>query len=84
VESVGGGFDVVTSRAFASLADFTTWSVKALKPGAVWMAMKGKHPAEELAALGAGVEVFHVEPLVVPGLDVERCLVWMRVKALVG
>jgi 16S rRNA (guanine527-N7)-methyltransferase len=84
VESVDGGFDVVTSRAFASLADFTTWSVKALKPGAVWMAMKGKHPAEELAALGAGVEVFHVEPLVVPGLYVERCLVWMRVRALAG
>ncbi len=82
VESVDGGFDVVTSRAFASLADFTTWSVKALKPGAVWMAMKGRHPAEELAALGAGVEVFHVEPLVVPGLDVERCLVWMRVAGL--
>ena len=84
VESVDGGFDVVTSRAFASLADFTTWSVKALKPGAVWMAMKGKHPADELAALGSGVEVFHVEPLVVPGLDVERCLVWMRVRALAG
>lgn len=84
VESIDGGFDVVTSRAFASLVDFTTWSVKALKPGAVWMAMKGKHPAEELAALGAGVEVFHVEPLAVPGLDVERCLVWMRVGALAG
>lgn len=84
VESIDGGFDVVTSRAFASLVDFTTWSVKALKPGAVWMAMKGKHPVEELAALGAGVDVFHVEPLVVPGLDVERCLVWMRVGALAG
>ena len=84
VESIDGGFDVVTSRAFASLADFTTWSVKALKPDAVWMAMKGKRPAEELAALGSGVEVFHVEPLAVPGLDVERCLVWMRVRALAG
>jgi len=84
VESIDGGFDVVTSRAFASLVDFTSWSAKALKPGAVWMAMKGKHPAEELAALGAGVDVFHVEPLAVPGLDVERCLVWMRVGALAG
>jgi 16S rRNA (guanine527-N7)-methyltransferase len=84
VESIDGGFDVVTSRAFASLVDFTTWSAKALTSGAAWMAMKGKHPAEELAALGAGVEVFHVEPLAVPGLDVERCLVWMRVRALAG
>ena len=86
VETVQGGFDVVTSRAFASLVDFTAWSRKALQPGAVWMAMKGKHPTEELAALaarsasqvGAGVDVFHVEQLHVPGLDAERCMVWMR------
>ena len=42
------------------------------------MAMKGKHPAAELLALDPGVQVFHVEPLQVPGLDAERCLVWMR------
>jgi 16S rRNA (guanine527-N7)-methyltransferase len=24
------------------------------------------------------VKVFHVEPLQVPGLDAQRCLVWMR------
>jgi 16S rRNA (guanine527-N7)-methyltransferase len=24
------------------------------------------------------VKVFHVEQLVVPGLDAERCIVWMR------
>jgi 16S rRNA (guanine527-N7)-methyltransferase len=40
--------------------------------------MKGKHPAEELAALPPSVAVFHVEPLSVPGLDAERCIVWMR------
>jgi 16S rRNA (guanine527-N7)-methyltransferase len=39
--------------------------------------MKGKHPTQELAALPASVQVFHVEPLVVPGLEAERCLVWM-------
>lgn len=74
----GGGYDVVCSRAFASLADFTVWSSSALKPGAVWMAMKGKHPADELAALPADVSVFHVEQLVVPGLEAERCIVWLR------
>ena len=74
----GSGYDVICSRAFASLVDFTSWSRAALKPGAVWMAMKGKHPAEELAALPAGVSVFHVEQLVVPGLDAERCIVWLR------
>ena len=74
----GAGFDVICSRAFASLVDFTTWSSSALKPGAVWMAMKGKHPADEIAALPALVSVFHVEQLVVPGLDAERCIVWLR------
>lgn len=74
----GGGYDVVCSRAFASLVDFTTWSRPALKPGAVWMAMKGKHPADELAALPADLSVFHVEQLVVPGLEAERCIVWLR------
>ena len=74
----GGGFDVVCSRAFASLADFTTWSRAALRSGGVWMAMKGKHPEDELAALPADVAVFHVEQLQVPGLDAERCIIWMR------
>lgn len=81
-------WDVVSSRAFASLADFTAGSTAALRPQAreggssagVWMAMKGKYPNEELATLPSAIEVFHVEPLVVPGLDAERCIVWMRKK----
>jgi 16S rRNA (guanine527-N7)-methyltransferase len=90
-------FDVVTSRAFASLADFvnlTKFHVKqptatttsgqvgeaARADGGVWMAMKGKHPADEISTLPADVAVFHVEPLAVPGLDAERCLIWMRVQ----
>ncbi len=77
----GGNFDVVCSRAFASLVDFTTWSADALAPGGIWLAMKGKHPADEIAALPPSVEVFHVEQLTVPGLDAERCIVWMRKKA---
>jgi 16S rRNA (guanine527-N7)-methyltransferase len=42
------------------------------------MAMKGKSPELEVAALAPDVVVFHVEPLLVPGLQAERCLVWMR------
>jgi 16S rRNA (guanine527-N7)-methyltransferase len=49
-----------------------------LAPGGVWMAMKGQHPADEIAALPADIEVFHIEPLQVPGLNAERCIVWMR------
>ena len=78
VESLTEPYDVVCSRAFASLADFTQWSAGALAPQGVWMAMKGKHPQAELLALDPAVQVFHVEPLQVPGLDAERCLVWMR------
>jgi 16S rRNA (guanine527-N7)-methyltransferase len=78
VESLQEPYDVVCSRAFASLLDFTSWSHTALAPHGVWMAMKGKDPAQEIAALPAGVDVFHVEQLHVPGLDAERCIVWMR------
>ncbi len=73
-------FDVVTSRAFASLADFTRLTRQHLAADGVWLAMKGKPPTDEQAALSAGVAVFHVEQLAVPGLDAERCLVWMRPK----
>jgi 16S rRNA (guanine527-N7)-methyltransferase len=78
VEQVTEPIDVICSRAFASLVDFTNWSAKALAPGGVWMAMKGKHPGSEIEALEKGVDVFHVEQLTVPGLDAERCIVWMR------
>ena len=78
VESLAGPFDVVSCRAFAALADFTAWSRAALGFNAVWLAMKGKHPADEIASLPAEVQVFHVEPLTVPGLDAERCIVWLR------
>lgn len=83
VETITQPFDVICSRAFASLADFTQWSAAALAPHGVWMAMKGKHPADEIAALPATVELFHVEQLAVPGLAAERCLLWLRPKAAV-
>lgn len=78
VESLTDKYQVVSSRAFASLVDFTSWSVNALAEQGVWMGMKGKHPADEMAALPASVAVFHVEQLDVPGLGAERCIVWMR------
>jgi len=78
VETLTEPYDVVCSRAFASLKDFTTWSRTALASHGIWLAMKGKHPDAELAELAKDVQVFHVEPLKVPGLDAERCIVWMR------
>lgn len=76
------GFDLVVSRAFASLADFVRLTERCLKPHGVWVAMKGKRPADEIAQVPTGIDVFHVEPLHVPGLDADRCLVWMRRQAV--
>lgn len=82
VESLTEQYDVISSRAFASLVDFTRWSDAALAEQGVWLAMKGKHPADEIAVLPADVRVVHVEQLAVPGLDAERCIVWLRKAAV--
>ena len=81
VELLEGSYDVISSRAFASLPDFFNGSKNLLAPDGVWLAMKGKTPADELAALPAWVSVFHVEQLTVPGLDAERCIIWARKQA---
>lgn len=74
-------FDLITSRAFASLLDFTQLTRKLLNPGAIWLAMKGQLPVAELAALPTDLDVFHVEQLQVPGLDAQRCLISIRSKS---
>ncbi len=78
LDEEAGRYDVITSRAFASLADFTALSQHLLADRGVWMAMKGRDPQDEQAQLPTGVQVFHVEHLQVPGLQAQRCLVWMR------
>ena len=70
-------FDLIASRAYASLLEFTSSTRHLLAEEGTWMAMKGRVPSAELAELGSST-VFHVEPLGVPGLDAERCIVWMR------
>jgi 16S rRNA (guanine527-N7)-methyltransferase len=75
-------YDVVACRAFASLADFVAWSDPALAEQGVWLAMKGKSPTAEIEALPKTVEVFHVEQLKVPALNAERCIVWMKRRAV--
>lgn len=78
VEQLASDYPLVASRAFASLADFVRLSGSALADGGVWLAMKGREPVAEVAALPPDVEMFHVEQLHVPALDAERCIVWMR------
>ena len=71
-------FDAVVSKAFGSLSALVVSTERLLVSGGVWIAQKGKHPAGEIAELPHGVEVFHVEPVTVPDLDEDRCLVWLR------
>jgi 16S rRNA (guanine527-N7)-methyltransferase len=81
VEDLAGDpFDVIVSRAFASLADFVALTRRHHGTGSVWVAMKARLADDEVAAVPNEVDMFHVEHLTVPGLDAERCLIWMRKK----
>ena len=71
-------FDLITSRAFASIQDFTTLTRALLAPHGQWAAMKANLSTEERAAIPADVDMFHVEQLDVPELNEKRCLVWLR------
>lgn len=80
VEALTGEFDVITSRAFAALADFVAWTRHLLAPGGAWLAMKGRIDPAELGALPPDVHVVTVLPLAVPGLSEERHLLEIRCK----
>lgn len=82
VERLHQNFEVVGSRAFASLASFTALTRQCLAEQGVWFAMKGTRPSAEIEALPSAVEVFHVEQVAIPGVEAERCLVWMRPSTL--
>ena len=71
-------FDVITSRAFAELADFVNWSGHLLAPGGRFIAMKGLLPEQEIAGLPAGWNATAVESLKVPDLEAERHLIWIE------
>lgn len=78
VEDVEGSFDCITARAFASLADMLGWGGHLLAPGGVWLAMKGKHPAEELDGVPEGFRIEAIHVLSVPGVEGDRHLVVIR------
>jgi 16S rRNA (guanine527-N7)-methyltransferase len=63
-------FDVITSRAFAELADFVSWSGHLLAEGGRFIALKGVAPDEELARLPGGWKLGALQRLVVPGMVV--------------
>lgn len=77
-----GPYDVVISRAFASLEDFANLAGRKVKTKGVLLAMKGKHPQEEIEVLENKTSwmVEKIEPVKVPQLNAQRCLVWMKDK----
>ena len=70
-----GQFDAITARALATLPLILELGGHLLKPAGKLLAMKGAHPAEEIAALPAGWRLQDAHPLTVPGLAAERHLV---------
>lgn len=72
--------DVVTSRAFAELADFVALTKHLLNEHGYWAAMKGVYPYEEIEQLPDDIEVITADKLHVPMLEAERHMVLMRQK----
>ena len=71
------GFDVIVSRAFASLEDMVAGCRHVLVAGGCFLAMKGQFPRDELAALEGLVELKASHELHVPGLNEQRNLLEM-------
>ena len=69
-------FDVITSRAFASLSDMIHLTEHLLAPGGVWLAMKGKFPQEEVDALPQNVSISTI--FTVENMKVERHLIALK------
>jgi len=71
--------DVVVSRAFASLADFAILAGGHAAANGSLLAMKGRESLDEIQALeDTEWKVARIEPVTVPELNAQRCLVWMN------
>ena len=73
-------FNLISCRAFSSLASFVTLTEHLIDENGRWLAMKGKYPVEEINELPAGVGVEKVIELKVPFLDTERHLIVLKKK----
>ncbi len=65
-------FSTVICRAFASMTDILQLTGHLLADDGLLLAMKAQQPEQELIDLG---EQYSVIPLIVPGIDAERCLI---------
>ncbi|MEW5973083.1 MAG: 16S rRNA (guanine(527)-N(7))-methyltransferase RsmG [Pseudomonadota bacterium] len=80
IEELDGQYGQITSRAFASLADFLGLTRHLLAPGGRWLAMKGQIPHDELSKLPAWAEVVATPRLAAPAVLGERHLIILRDK----
>jgi len=73
-------YALAVSRAFAALKDFAVLAGPCVAADGVLAAMKGKVPDDEIAAVERDTDwrVAAVQPLAVPQLDAQRCLIWLR------
>lgn len=72
-------FDVVCSRAFASLADFTQLTMFHVKQNTgFWFALKGKFPEEELKQLPPSINLISHKKINVPFLNADRCVLVLK------
>ncbi|ABM05414.1 16S rRNA m(7)G-527 methyltransferase [Psychromonas ingrahamii 37] len=71
-------FDVVLSRAFASLHDMLYWCKHLPHEEGHFLALKGQFPAQEIKELDKEFEFVESISLQVPTLEGERCLVKIK------
>ena len=71
-------YDVIVSRAFSSLEDFTQLTRHLGTDATYWLAMKGLYPEEELHALPVDFRVAESAQLSVPGCQGTRHLLILR------
>ena len=74
------GFDMIVSRAFASIKDMTYWCAHLLAEDGIFLAMKGIYPTEEFAAVADQYQLIESHQLNVPGVDAERHLLAFKPK----
>ena len=74
----GRSFDMVISRAVASLDELYRQSIHLMRPGGRMLFMKGAVPEQEIGVLKDGRAGLHIERLNVPGLAAERHLLWLE------
>lgn len=77
IEAHAGSYQVITSRAFASLVDFVTHSQSKLADNGIICAMKGVEPVDEIQALQHEWQI-NTQVLTVPELDESRHLIYLQ------